>query len=458
MAKYVDEDAICRGMPQCEDDNPLSPIGIEDNYSGGLAVVPVSGTGTSSLFPVVGLRGPQSPRDCGIRFPAPHTSSSGSNPHTPASPHYSSSSIATSGSIGGSQSHTNYNLTSPPASHLPHPSPGGLLPSSPLNPQPSPHMVHSPGPNTLYMQGHQDSPFAAMSPANSNWPGSPNMARPSSRPGQSPDHKSVCQLEHRSSSTSISSSSNTSSQSNLRLAPTNRSWTASIATSITHEKFELLCRPSPHPCKDICFTIDISPLERFLGCVYIRRQLYRNIQNDDTLIALNSNEPGIVVFKVENLQCQVMLNHIHMQSLHLKLTQLPPAQTPENKQPIQLSPDDLSIIEQFFDTRVVVPPYRPNSLHGFCRVLSCTPQVLRDFVQIMRLELKPDLVGEQFKWVVQFCMRVPPSAAPIVPIGSPGVLIVRLKILFFVSNLIKILLLNFSIKIFYLATNYANTL
>lgn len=61
------------------------------------------------------------------------------------------------------------------------------MPSSPLNPQPSPMTAHSPGPNLAYMQSHPDSsPFAAMSPAAANWPGSP---RPSPRPGQSPEHK-----------------------------------------------------------------------------------------------------------------------------------------------------------------------------------------------------------------------------------------------------------------------------
>lgn len=85
---------------------------------------------------------------------------------------------------------SSFNMTSPPGSHpqLPHPSPSGnLMPSSPLNPQPSPMTAHSPGPNLAYMQSHPDSsPFAAMSPAAANWPGSP---RPSPRPGQSPEHK-----------------------------------------------------------------------------------------------------------------------------------------------------------------------------------------------------------------------------------------------------------------------------
>lgn len=84
-------------------------------------------------------------------------------------------------------------MTSPPASHMPHPSPsGGIMPSSPLNPSP---MAHSPGPNLQYMQHTENSPFGALSPAAaaSNWPGSPSMPRPSPRPGQSPDHKSQSQ-------------------------------------------------------------------------------------------------------------------------------------------------------------------------------------------------------------------------------------------------------------------------
>lgn len=436
----MDESAVYRGRSQSDDDNPPSPLGLEDNF-GGPGSVTGSGTGGSSPFLSASMRGPQSPRDSGLRFPAPHTPPLGSNPHTPASPHPSAGG-GSSTNTGNTQNHPNYNLTSPPGPHMPHPSPGGLMPSSPLNPQPSPHMVHSPGPNTLYMQGHQDSPFAAMSPANSNWPGSPSMPRPSPRPGQSPDHKSS---QPGNASSNATSNSNVNTQGMNRMPQANRSWAGAVPTVLTHEKLDLLCRPSPHPNKEIGATPDISPLERFLGCVYIRRQLQRHMQNDDTFATLNSNEPGVVAFKVDSLQCQVILNQAHMQSLHLKISQLA-APTPDGKPPFQLSQDDLIVLEQFFDSRVAAPPYRPNSLQGFCKVLSCAPQVLKDFIQIMRLEMKPDLGGDQLKWTVQFCMRVPPSAAPIIPIGSPGVLIVRLKILFFVSTSNYIIYLKSLIK------------
>lgn len=135
------------------------------------------------------------------------------------------------------------------------------------------------------------------------------------------------------------------------------------------------------------------------------------------------------MFKADSLQCQVFLNPMHMQSLHIKVLQIPPMQMPDGKQPFQWNLDDLHVIEKFFDTRVVAPPYRPNALWGFGRMLNVPPPVLRDFIQIIRLELMPDLLPG-IKWHVQFCMRSPPSAVPVVP---TAVVMIRTKILFFVS-------------------------
>lgn len=62
-------------------------------------------------------------------------------------------------------------------------------------------------------------------------------------------------------------------------------------------------------------------------------------------------------------------------------------------------------------------------------------KVLKDFVQIMKLELVSGLVQQQqLKWAVQLCLRIPPSAGPIVPPGTEGVHVCRSKILFFVST------------------------
>lgn len=225
LSKYVDENAVYRRRSQSEDDNPPSPIQMDD-----------------------GPTWKQSPRDTGLRFAAPATPPSNSNPHTPASPH----------PIGqhGTQ-HPNFNMTSPPT-HMPHPSPG-FMPSSPLN-QPSPMTAMSPNPNLAYLQGHTDSPFAAqMSPAASGWPGSPGMPRPSPRPGQSPDHKSQMMTPHHS-----------------RILPA-RSWAGAVPTLLTHEALETLCRPSHHPNIP---GPEMSPLERFLGCSFMKRQLQRLVKEN----------------------------------------------------------------------------------------------------------------------------------------------------------------------------------
>uniref|UniRef100_A0A1B0CC39 Mediator of RNA polymerase II transcription subunit 14 n=1 Tax=Lutzomyia longipalpis TaxID=7200 RepID=A0A1B0CC39_LUTLO len=395
LSKYVDESTVYRRRSQSEDDNPPSPIAMEEMQGG-----PTSVGGSS---PFLGLRGPQSPRDAGLRFAPPITPPSSSNPHTPASPH----------TMASAQGHPNFSMTSPPAPHMPHPSPSGIMPSSPLNTQPSP-MAHSPGPNSLsYMQqGHttDGSPFPNLSPGASNWPGSPSMPRPSPRSGQSPDHK-----QQQPTTPHLS-----------RVLPA-RSWAGAVPTLLSHEAFDTLCRPCPHPQKDIPGP-DLSPLERFLGCVYMKRHLQRFIQNEMT--QLPSNEPGVVFFKVDGLQCQVFLNHTHMQSLHMKVSQLQNVGVPDVH---QWSQEDLQIIEQFFELRVAAPPYRPNSMCAFIRMINVNiPRVLKDFIQIMRLELMPELI-QGLKWNVQFCLRVPPSAMPIVPTGMPAVLPFRGKILFFLQ-------------------------
>lgn len=120
-----------------------------------------------------------------------------------------------------------------------------------------------------------------------------------------------------------------------------------------------------------------------------------------------------------------------MQSLHIKVTSLPPG--PDGKQSYQWSQEELQIIEQFFDLRVAAPPYRPFGVRGFGRAINVQPQILKDFIQLMRLDLFPDSLPG-LKWNMQFCMRVPPAAAiPIIPVGHQAVHIAKQKILFFVS-------------------------
>ena len=61
------------------------------------------------------------------------------------------------------------------------------------------------------------------------------------------------------------------------------------------------------------------------------------------LSIVNSNEPGVIMFKTDVLKCRVALNPKNYQTLQLKVT-------PENAGP--WSQEELQVLEKFFETRV----------------------------------------------------------------------------------------------------------
>ncbi|KAH0508772.1 Mediator of RNA polymerase II transcription subunit 14 [Microtus ochrogaster] len=137
---------------------------------------------------------------------------------------------------------------------------------------------------------------------------------------------------------------------------------------------------------------------------------------------INSNEPGVIMFKTDALKCRVALSPKTNQTLQLKVT-------PENAG--QWKPDELQVLEKFFETRVAGPPFKANTLIAFTKLLGAPTHILRDCVHIMKLELFPDQ-ATQLKWNVQFCLTIPPSAPPIAPPGTPAV-VLKSKMLFFLQ-------------------------
>lgn len=100
--------------------------------------------------------------------------------------------------------------------------------------------------------------------------------------------------------------------------------------------------PQPLPGSSSCGLV--SPMHRFLGCVFMRRQLQHIIKSEEYLTNLDTREPSVIAFKVENLQCKVSINPDNsFQSLHLKVA-------PDD--PSQWQPDQLTIIQKFFDAKV----------------------------------------------------------------------------------------------------------
>jgi hypothetical protein len=64
------------------------------------------------------------------------------------------------------------------------------------------------------------------------------------------------------------------------------------------------------------------------------------------------------------------------------------------------------IIEKFFDTRVAAPPYKPNAVSGFGKMLNVPYNVLKDFVQIMKLELVSEYKDSTLKMETVFVFHV----------------------------------------------------
>lgn len=174
----------------------------------------------------------------------------------------------------------------------------------------------------------------------------------------------------------------------------------------------------------------MCPLERFLGCVFMKRQLQRLVK--DSGLAQTPVEPGVVLFRAEGLQCQVYSNPDHLQSLQIRITPVLP--NPQEMKPsYQWNMEDLQILEQFFELKVAAPPYRQASMHSFIKIFSVPPPVLKDLVQIIRLELKPEQCKTMgLLWNVQLNMRASFTSLPIIPLGTPGIVYTKNKLLIFV--------------------------
>ncbi|MEE6469611.1 hypothetical protein FKM82_008693 [Ascaphus truei] len=356
---FVDSNQDARRRSVNEDDNPPSPIG---------------GDMMESLISQL------QPQQTQQQFPK-QSGASGAYPLTsPASYH---NTVTPSPSMMHSQSPGNLHAASSPSGALRAPSPASF------GPTPSPSslgitMVQTANFASPHGTLDPSSPYAMMSPSQraGNWPGSPQVSGPSPAarmPGMSPAnpslHSPIPDASHSPRAGSLSMPTNMPPPRKLP----QRSWAASIPTILTHSALQVLLLPSPTPglAPALAGSYLCSPLERFLGSVNMRRHLQRIIQQE-TLQLINSNEPGVIMFKTDVLKCRVALNPTTNQTLQLKVT-------PENAG--QWKPEELQVLEKFFETRVAGPPFKANTLIAFTKLLGAPTHILRDCVHIMKLEL-----------------------------------------------------------------------
>ena len=165
------------------------------------------------------------------------------------------------------------------------------------------------------------------------WQGGSPRPRPSPRhAGSSPNPGTVSSAGH---------------QTPARILP-QKLWAASMPTPLTAKAFDELCRASQVAgCSSSGM---VCPLHRFLGCVFIRRQLQHIIKTEEYLTNIQTGEPSVIVFKVDGLQCRVSINPDNkFQTLHLKIT----PDDPNQWQPDHLTQTNyLMIIQKFFDAKV----------------------------------------------------------------------------------------------------------
>ncbi|KAK2850101.1 hypothetical protein Q7C36_008884 [Tachysurus vachellii] len=394
---FVDSNQDARRRSVNEDDNPPSPVGVD-----------VMDTLMTHMQPQQPIRGQ------GV-YP-PLTS--------PNNPYHGG--VAPSPSMMPTHSPGNIHAASSPS--------GALRAPSPFGPTPSPSSLGiSMGQTSNFASPHgaldPSSPYPMVSPSQrtGTWPSSPQVSGPSPRihgmsPGNPSLHSPIPDASH-SPRAGTSSQVMPTSMPPPRKLP-QRSWAASIPTILTHNALHVLLLPSPTMClvPGLAGSYLCSPLERFLGSVIMRRHLQRIIQLESNLTIVNSNEPGVIMFKTEVLKCRVALNPKSYQTLQLKVT-------PENTGP--WSQEELQVLEKFFETRVAGPPFKYNTLNAFTKLLGAPTNILRDCVRIMKLELFPDQAA-QLKWNVQFCLTIPPSAPPIAPPGTIAV-VLKTKMLFFLQ-------------------------
>ncbi|KAK3543868.1 hypothetical protein QTP70_030050 [Hemibagrus guttatus] len=394
---FVDSNQDARRRSVNEDDNPPSPVGVD-----------VMDTLMPHMQPQQPIRGQ------GV-YP-PLTS--------PNNPYHGS--VAPSPSMMPTHSPGNIHAANSPS--------GALRAPSPFGPTPSPSSLGiSMGQTSNFASPHgaldPSSPYPMVSPSQrtGTWPSSPQVSGPSPRihgmsPGNPSLHSPIPDASH-SPRAGTSSQVMPTSMPPPRKLP-QRSWAASIPTILTHNALHVLLLPSPTMClvPGLAGSYLCSPLERFLGSVIMRRHLQRIIQLEPNLTIVNSNEPGVIMFKTEVLKCRVALNPKSYQTLQLKVT-------PENTGP--WSQEELQVLEKFFETRVAGPPFKYNTLNAFTKLLGAPTNILRDCVRIMKLELFPDQAA-QLKWNVQFCLTIPPSAPPIAPPGTIAV-VLKTKMLFFLQ-------------------------
>lgn len=124
-----------------------------------------------------------------------------------------------------------------------------------------------------------------------------------------------------------------------------RLWAGAIPTVLPAKAFDDICKSTSVASLAGGSNAVICPLHRFLGCVFMRRQLQHIIKSEEFLTQISTNEQGVIAFRVESsLMCKVSINADNcFQSLHLKIM-------PDDQNYWQA--EHTLVLQKFFDEKV----------------------------------------------------------------------------------------------------------
>ncbi|KAK8734774.1 hypothetical protein OTU49_005983 [Cherax quadricarinatus] len=367
LSKYVDETAINIRRSQSEDDNPPTPIPLDD-----------------TMWPT--------PKAASPARHGPMTPPISSNPHTPASPHPGGmSQTGGHGAFVASPATSGFSLASPPPmpgmnpspAMLPHPSPSGgfLGANSPSAPQ---HSVSSPG-------------FLAPSPAG---------------PHSVPMHSPASAIMHSQVGPSYTS----------RMLP-NKPYAAAVPTTLTHDAFHTLC--SPAQVDEGGESSLQCVLEQFLGMTYIKRHFQMQCEGCELMKPVGGVESGSIQFKTETLNCQILVQSSPSYNLILKLQPLPEHADQWTSEELQV------LEKFFAAKVPIPPyrPYAVQSFYSILKFSVRVLKDCIRIMQLELMPTSQQV--QQMKWSLQWCLTNPPIGSPIAPPGMFIVVVSRNKILFF---------------------------
>lgn len=258
------------------------------------------------------------------------------------------------------------------------------------------------------------------------------MYRPSPRPAQSPaqqppqQHSTGGNLNQQNGPGSVGSS-------NVHMIRVSsaRNWSqAAFPTILTQAGFEAMCRshaPNENPSFEGNATFAaMSHLERFLGCVFMRKNLQQLVMKSDCpLTLIHPTELGVIQFKDQNelFHFKIQMHPETMQNLQVKITSL------ERNQ--NITPDELETLERFFELKVINEPFKPDAFMTFARILSAPFKYVKDFIQLMKLELYPE---RGFKWALNWCLTISPGTLMRnSPFGMSAFVVSKQSMVFFVQ-------------------------